>query len=1177
MEDFPMAKVGPLQIGDGILDAIRDDRLVIFAGAGVSMGSPANLPNFTKLALDIAKGTSITMLKDEPIDRFLGRLDHQKITIHQLAAQRLSSPKGSPTALHLDLLRLFRSVDRVRIVTTNFDLHFEDAAISVFGEVPDTYRAPALPLGRSFRGLIHIHGALTNPLEMVLTDADFGRGYLTEGWARRFLVDVFKTYTVLFVGYSHDDVVMNYLARALPTDGATRRYALSEKEDDWNRLGVIPIIFNKGTEQDYYQELYDGVRLLADRATRGALDWKSQLAQIGSGLPPADEETIGEIKQALREVHTTRFLLEATRHPEWPKWLNTNKKLDTLFDVARLNEIDRLLANWLAEHYVIEHANLIIGIVASKNMGLNPYFWQEIGRALGSDDKKLIDDNTLSRWITILLTCAPRYADSHILECLATRCANQGKFQLLLKIFLFMASCRLSVKPGFDWPGEQSESKSARFDVQTLSQVEHYNLNEVWNNNIKPNLANITQPLLSGIVRRLKEIHDVLRAWDKAGHDWDGDSYRRSAIEPHEQDQYPEPIDVLIDAARDALEWLAINKPKLLEAWIEQFIDSDVPLLRRLAIHAHTVHNNKTADDQLGWMLARIDFHAFPEHHEVYRATALVYPMVSSSIRRDLIEKIVSKQFPAVENFSSAERTARAHFDWLRWLSQTDPSCILIQDALSPIQLAYPKWLPIEHLDMSHWSAPVSFGLQSPWTVDELLAKSPKDQIENLLNFKGERIFGLERGGLLSAVQETCKQNKEWAFELSDIISARALWDSDLWTPMLRGLREADLTLEDWSHLLNEFGFNELYTAHANDIANLLYSLVRDGGKNFALELLDQANNLAFNLWQSLSREGEEVTISDWISTAINHPAGVLVEFWISGLSLLVREKVGGELTLPENYREWFNLVILDNTFVGGLGLSLMASQMAFLFSLDKDWTSEQIIPLFTSPDPRKFAQTWGGFLVWGQLNPYLIEVLQPAFLAALPRLDFELANHRRRFIEFFTALAVFHVNDPTPDMLPALFKNGSPEDRSNFASQLGFFIKQMDDSTRQGVWDRWLRSYWENRLAAIPAPLDEAEAKNMLGWLPHLAKLYPQGVALAIKMPLSGIEHSDLSYKMQKSDLVTQFPNDTAELLIYLCSRLEGYRASYIGTIAKRLQSLDPELRCRLDESMAIAGISKT
>ncbi|MGR5939314.1 SIR2 family protein [Bacillus pacificus] len=40
---------------------------------------------------------------------------------------------------------------------------------------------------------------------------------MTEGWARRFLVDLFSNYTVLFVGYSHNDPVMKYLANWFTT------------------------------------------------------------------------------------------------------------------------------------------------------------------------------------------------------------------------------------------------------------------------------------------------------------------------------------------------------------------------------------------------------------------------------------------------------------------------------------------------------------------------------------------------------------------------------------------------------------------------------------------------------------------------------------------------------------------------------------------------------------------------------------------------------------------------------------------------------------------------------------------------------------------------------------------------------------------------------------------------
>ncbi len=413
-----------------------------------------------------------------------------------------------------------------------------------------------------------------------------------------------------------------------------------------------------------------------------------------------------------------------------------------------------------------------------------------------------------------------------------------------------------------------------------------------------------------------------------------------------------------------------------------------------------------------------------------------------------------------------------------------------------------------------------------------------------------------------------------WAFQLDEAVSARALWDSDLWAPILRGLRDAELTLDDWRRALSRIARHELHTAHAHEVANLLYGIVRDSGKPFALALLDQANNIAFGLWQSLSRDGEQGAVDDWLSRAINRPAGVVVEFWINGLSLRLRDKPRDERTLPNNYRDWFAAIVRDETNVGGMGRSLLASQVAFLFALDEAWARENIIPLFSSPDAQKFSQAWDGFLVSGRLNTPLVEALQPAFVSALQRLSTDLADRRRRFIELFTALVVFHVNDPSLHLLPALFHNGSLEDRVSFASQIGFFLRQMADNTRQDLWDRWLCRYWQNRLQSVPLPLDEAEVRKMMEWLPHLGELFPQGASLAVRAPAAQIMHTSLMYEMGKSDLINRFPAETAELLIYLSSRVPAYHAADINAIAKRLPPLDPELRRRLDESMARVGI---
>ncbi len=207
-------RCGQINFPDELLHAIRDRRFVVFAGAGVSMGDPANLPSFWRLAEQVAAGSGLAPRDDEPLDHFLGQLHHQGIAVPQRAADLLSRPDRVATPLHGDLLRLFPSPEQIRIVTTNFDLLFQRAAEDIWGSVPEVFRAPALPLGRNFRGIVHVHGALTAHQDIVLTDSDFGRAYLTEGWTRRFLVDLFRHFTVLFVGYSHSDTV-RYLRRII--------------------------------------------------------------------------------------------------------------------------------------------------------------------------------------------------------------------------------------------------------------------------------------------------------------------------------------------------------------------------------------------------------------------------------------------------------------------------------------------------------------------------------------------------------------------------------------------------------------------------------------------------------------------------------------------------------------------------------------------------------------------------------------------------------------------------------------------------------------------------------------------------------------------------------------------------------------------------------------------------
>ena len=47
-----MTKLGTIEFDDCILDALRDEKLIVFAGAGVSMGPPSSLASFRGLTCD---------------------------------------------------------------------------------------------------------------------------------------------------------------------------------------------------------------------------------------------------------------------------------------------------------------------------------------------------------------------------------------------------------------------------------------------------------------------------------------------------------------------------------------------------------------------------------------------------------------------------------------------------------------------------------------------------------------------------------------------------------------------------------------------------------------------------------------------------------------------------------------------------------------------------------------------------------------------------------------------------------------------------------------------------------------------------------------------------------------------------------------------------------------------
>ena len=346
-------KIAGVEFPDPLITALRDGQLVIFAGAGVSMGEPAGLPDFVGLAHRIAKENGRSKKGSKNTDKFLGRLQNDGVDVHSWAAKLLQQNDPKPTELHQNLLQVYSKQEDIRIVTTNFDLLFEQAFDDLFTTPPKVSAGPDLPPGKRCKGIVHIHGSINEPKEMVLTKQDFGRAYLTEfdGWARRFLVDLFKNFIVLFVGYSHRDTIMMYLTLSLSEDANKKRYALTGANDAkrWRALGITPIPFMQSHKKNY-DKLYKAVETLAGHIQRDMSDWRREITRIAQKPPPIDEESSGLIEYALSEPETARLFTATAKPSDWIAWVRERKDIDELNTGENPMKIVNQLDPWLAQH-----------------------------------------------------------------------------------------------------------------------------------------------------------------------------------------------------------------------------------------------------------------------------------------------------------------------------------------------------------------------------------------------------------------------------------------------------------------------------------------------------------------------------------------------------------------------------------------------------------------------------------------------------------------------------------------------------------------------------------------------------------------------------------------------------------------------------------------------------------
>ena len=326
-------KNGP-DIPERLLQEHESGRVVFFCGAGISY--PAGLPGFGELVKKLLDAVGVepttvlnAALKSKKFDTAIGLLESditgKRETVRSCLEKILTPELSLPDALatHEALLILSKSRDdKTRLITTNFDRLFDEVIIQK--KLPLTsFHAPLLPIPKNkWDGLVYLHGFLKKAAtaqdwdRLVLSSGDFGLAYLTERWAARFVSELFRNYTVCFVGYSIDDPVLRYMMDALDADrllgesppemyafGSCKKRNRTERENEWLAKNVTPILY---LEDKAHKNLHKTLREWARTYRDGISAKENIVSQFALNKPissTVQDDFVGRLIWALTEVN----------------------------------------------------------------------------------------------------------------------------------------------------------------------------------------------------------------------------------------------------------------------------------------------------------------------------------------------------------------------------------------------------------------------------------------------------------------------------------------------------------------------------------------------------------------------------------------------------------------------------------------------------------------------------------------------------------------------------------------------------------------------------------------------------------------------------------------------------------------------------------------------------------
>lgn len=1153
-----------VDIPDELVRASQSGQLVVFAGAGVSMQDPVELPSFDVLVDEIRQcvdpnkrlrdrtfkeGSDGKPIYTETPEQYLEYLSSKKSNTRvRNACAAVLDAKGKTSSLHKNIVRLFGR-QPLRIVTTNFDDCFENAIRESAVEAA-VYCAPALPLGNDFEGLVHLHGIASECKTMVLAACDYGRAYVTDGWSSRFLTNLFTEYTVLFIGYSCGDSLVDYLTRSISTEMTGKAFTLcrsSEDTSDWQMRGVAPITFSK------YDDLPEIIGGWADYLKQSVGQRLQSLEEIVS-RPDLDQEQSELLVSLLtwpdaadREVFTKAFC-DNSSCLEHLKLLK-DKGLANFLMAERLSTAEFALLRWVIDEFALAQCGKLQALLFSCRDELSACFYERVFRRLWL---ACTPPSVIGAWLIWLESTSWRcqILCSQSLAQIASNCEDPHIVYTIARILL---------KAGLPLPNNRSTNFSNQEPVLGVGDECH---RELLAEGIRRHAGTIGEKVFYYCCDQIEAAYSIQTSCWTNRSAIDHISYLCPSVEPHEQEAHFYSTGIaLIRIARETI------ADSFADVAMEKCLESKCALLNRLGLW---IMSEYRCDGNCLSLIEGGGYLTCPDlHHEVFQLMRKAFVAADSDQRKRFADYL-KRLFPSV--IPGSGYTCFNICSWLLEEAEDDELRAMRDNVL----LVNPDFAESVHPDFINYMTACDFidtssgcEIDEPsFTVSELLGHltnplsiSRRATPMDIVGVPSRKYPGKAAGLLASLLGESRSHDED---ALCNLLIETIEWDSPQIerTVTMELLREA---LSNPSTCVS--GVRALFRHTFTEG----HSIEWTGGQLKEILLPLEANCNTLLEAESAICTGDE---PDWLLIGEYHPAGNYIGLLCELSRLLNNEQVEGSHVEELLYR--INPISLTES-------NASKAMIACFFARFNTWS--ETAPSYSAKAASALSEdgwvqlpAWQGMARLGSMGSAAWKLTvahwDDLFNGGIRIERNLLDNLVRLYVRTTIALAE---DDDRGSMLVECASE-SKESTAIACFQIGQWLKELSPKGRADAWDSWLSESFRYLASDV-----EGGDKTLVEVYCHWAEDYPDLTGKLTKALLRDGQN------LETHNLVAP---DVLESIAGEESVCEGEKANAIALLldhqsflfneddARRavalldLDSLGPEERRLLDDAYARKGI---